>query len=125
MEAMQSSVHQYEALDQLGYWVGPGVLDGAIVGKLCQAFAAAKMPDTSGTQHVEITPKTPEYSAWAQLPTHPLIVAAAEYILKRPCRLSAVHGRNPLPGFGQQGLHVDWQYRKKGEPYAIVTSIFM
>jgi ectoine hydroxylase-related dioxygenase (phytanoyl-CoA dioxygenase family) len=38
---------------------------------------------------------------------------------------AGVHGRNPLPGFGQQGLHADWRPRQPGEPYAVLTLIWM
>jgi ectoine hydroxylase-related dioxygenase (phytanoyl-CoA dioxygenase family) len=50
--------------------------------------------------------------------------AAAARVLARPHR-GGVHGRNPLPGFGQQGLHADWRPRQPGAPYAVLTVIWM
>jgi ectoine hydroxylase-related dioxygenase (phytanoyl-CoA dioxygenase family) len=123
--ATQLDTRQSDALDQLGYLVIPNVLDAATVARLCRAFDVTSVQVTGGTQHVEITPETPERETWAQLPKHPFILAAAEHILKRPHGVSALHGRNPLSGFGQQGLHTDWPNRAKGEPYAVVTSIWM
>ena len=34
-------------------------------------------------------------------------------------------GRDPLPGYGQQGLHADWTVRFKGEPFRAVTAIWL
>src|SRR5207253_6945649 len=39
--------------------------------------------------------------------TRPEVLAAARYLLARPFRVAAVAGRDPMPGFGQQGLHMD------------------
>jgi ectoine hydroxylase-related dioxygenase (phytanoyl-CoA dioxygenase family) len=125
MRLMRLDIHQSEALDKLGYLVVPSVLDQVTVDRLCQAFDASSSLVTGGTQHMEINSATPAYESWTQLPAHPLIVTAAEYILRRPITVSALHGRNPLPGFGQQGLHTDWPNRAKGEPYSVVTSIWM
>lgn len=36
-----------------------------------------------------------------------------------------MHARNPLPGFGAQGLHADWKRRGADDPYAVVTAIWM
>jgi ectoine hydroxylase-related dioxygenase (phytanoyl-CoA dioxygenase family) len=34
-----------------------------------------------------------------------------------------MNGREPLPGYGAQGLHADWTVRTRGEPFRIVTTI--
>jgi ectoine hydroxylase-related dioxygenase (phytanoyl-CoA dioxygenase family) len=96
-------------IDQMsrhGYVVIPGVLDDSWVKRLRCAFENAPA-QASGTQHVEINPDSPEVDSWRELEQHPVLTEAAELLLKRPYCLIGLHGRNPLPGFGQQGLHAD------------------
>jgi len=57
--------------------------------------------------------------------TSPKVLATARQILKRPFRVSQLSGRDPLPGFGQQGLHIDWYQRSGSEPFSIVTTIWL
>src|SRR6185295_17322372 len=40
-------------------------------------------------------------------------------------RVADFHGRNPLPGFGQQGLHTDDVPRAPGAPYVVFTTLWM
>lgn len=40
--------------------------------------------------------------------TSPEVLAAAHQLLQRRFYLPDIHGRDPQPGFGQQGLHADW-----------------
>jgi ectoine hydroxylase-related dioxygenase (phytanoyl-CoA dioxygenase family) len=118
------SPSQLASLDRDGYLVVAGALDGAWVERLRRAFEGAPAQDHA-TQHVEVTAETPEYAAWTALREHPVILAAAEHVLGRPFRVRDLHGRNPLPGFGQQGLHADWMPRASVEPYFAVTAIWM
>ena len=111
------------ALDQQGYVVIPNVLDDDALERLCRVFAEAP-PQADGTQHVEVDEEDPRFSDWVALDRHPLSQAAAQHILKRPLK-TRIHGRNPLPGFGQQGLHADWRPRGPGEPYRAATAIWM
>src|SRR5437016_1971487 len=62
---------------------------------------------------------------WLQLAEHPMLTAAANHVLARPFRLRDVQERNPRPGFGQQGLHADWPPRAAGDPYFVLTAIWM
>jgi ectoine hydroxylase-related dioxygenase (phytanoyl-CoA dioxygenase family) len=114
---------QAQALDREGYVVVPGALDAAWVVRLLRAFDATPA-QASGTQHVTIGPETPEVAAWVSLRDHPLVAAAASRVLARPFRVRDVHGRSPLPGFGQQGLHADWSGAALS-PYFVVTAIWM
>jgi ectoine hydroxylase-related dioxygenase (phytanoyl-CoA dioxygenase family) len=57
--------------------------------------------------------------------TQPKVLAAIHYILRRSFRLSQFSGRDPLPGYGQQGLHADWMHRASNEPAYVVTAIWM
>ena len=47
------------------------------------------------------------------------------HILGRAFKLGGMHGRNPLPGFGLQGLHSDWPPRSRGEPCAVATALWL
>jgi len=112
-----------EALDLDGYIVVTQALDEHWLVRLRLAFENAPV-QSSGTQHVEILEETPELDAWLELAHHPAVVAAADHVLSRPYHVAGLHGRNPLPGFGQQGLHADWT-RTAGEPYRVLTTLWM
>ena len=111
------------ALDRDGYVVMTSALDPAWVEALLLAFQGAE--ERTGTQHVEIGPSTPHREAWEALTEHPLILDAARHVLGRPFARPEVHGRNPLPGYGQQGLHTDWMVRSSSEPFVVLTAILM
>ena len=51
------------------------------------------------------------------------MLALAEPLLPTPRFRS--HGRNPGPGFGQQGLHADAPPRERGDAVSAVTAIWM
>ena len=110
-------------LDRDGYIVVPSALDPAWVGALLYAFDGGE--NKTRTQHVEIEPSTPFREAWDALGQHPLLLEAARHILGRPLVGPGIHGRNPLPGYGQQGLHTDWRPRTQNESFVVVTAIFM
>jgi len=116
-----SPVHQ--ALDQEGYVVVPGALDSEWVGRLRRAFEHAPV-QVGGTQHVEITDETPEAKSWRALEHHPVLKAAAEHLLSPTYCLGGMHGRNPLPGFGQQGLHSDCLRGRENE-CILITALWM
>jgi hypothetical protein len=115
---------QLGALDGDGFVVVARAIDAAWVDRLRRAFESAPA-QKDGTQHVELGPETPEHASWGLLREHPVVVAAAEHVLGRPFHVDELHGRNPLPGYGQQGLHSDWMPRASVEPYFVVTAIWM
>jgi ectoine hydroxylase-related dioxygenase (phytanoyl-CoA dioxygenase family) len=57
--------------------------------------------------------------------TQPKVLPGIHHILRRPFRLSQFSGRDPLPGYGQQGLHADWMPRSANEPAWVVTAIWL
>jgi ectoine hydroxylase-related dioxygenase (phytanoyl-CoA dioxygenase family) len=122
--AQPLSSDQLGALDRDGFVVVRRVLDAAWVARLRRAFENAP-GQRDGTQHVEVEPTTPDHASWAALREHPLILAAAEHVLGRPFRVRELHGRNPLAGYGQQGLHADWMPRARVHPYFVLTAIWM
>jgi ectoine hydroxylase-related dioxygenase (phytanoyl-CoA dioxygenase family) len=75
----------------------------------------------SGTRHInDLVNRDPVFVG---VYTHPKILAAVYHVLRCSFRLGQINGRDPLPGYGQQGLHADWIARAKGEPFRIVTTI--
>ncbi len=115
---------QMDSLDRDGYVIVPDAVDERWVERLRRAFEGAPAQH-NGTQHVDITPQTPEAASWAALREHPVLSAAAERVLGRPFRVRDHHGRNPLPGFGQQGLHTDWMPRSDPREFFVLTAIWM
>ncbi len=115
---------QLDALDRDGYVVLPAVLEASVVDRLRAAFDGATRQD-AGTQHVVLSDATPEVGLWRALADHPAVTSAAAHVLGRPARVRDLHGRNPLPGFGQQGLHTDAVPRAPGAPFVVVTAIWM
>jgi len=116
-----SSVNQ--ALERDGYVVVPGALDEGWIERLLRAFEHAPA-QTGGTQHIEITDETPEVESWRALEHHPVLKAAADHLLSQPYCLGGLHGRNPLPGFGQQGLHSDC-LRGRDNECVMITALWM
>jgi hypothetical protein len=113
------------ALDHDGYVVVPGALDPATVARLCVAFDAAPA-QSDGTQHVAVTEETPDRDLWLGLREHPVVTSAAAHVFGgAPFRTADPHGRNPLRGFGQQGLHADAAPRASAAPFGVVTALFM
>ena len=117
-------------LDEDGYLLLSAVYDDATCERLRGAFervAARERGEAggreSGTRHPrDLLNREPEFLAAC---LHPRILAAAHRVLLRSFRLTQCAGRDPLPGFGQQGLHADWMPRAKGEPAYVATAICM
>lgn len=121
---MQNSLELCAALDRQGYVVIRQALDVSRIARLRRAFETAPVQD-GGTQHVELAQRTPEIASWRALERHPALIAAAAHVLSTPFHVRSTHGRNPLPGFGQQGLHCDWPPRGPQDPYFVLTAIWM
>jgi ectoine hydroxylase-related dioxygenase (phytanoyl-CoA dioxygenase family) len=111
------------ALDQRGYVVVPAALEPEHVARLLQAFVNAAH-QAEGTQHVRLDANTPELDAWRELERHPAFTSAALHVLGAVYE-SNLHGRNPLSGFGEQGLHTDAQPRARGDGYSVLTALWM
>jgi len=100
------------------------------LGKLRAAFETAmrEAPQTNdkkqtGTRHVaNLAGKDPVFEGVCNSAK---VLATVRHILKRPFRVLQLSGRDPLPGFGQQGLHIDWYQRRGSEPFSIVTTIWL
>lgn len=112
-----------DELDAEGYVVLRAALTSDRIDRLRRAFEQAPVR-RDGTQHVEIEEETPELDTWLELKEYVLLRRVADRLLGCPYAFR-VHGRNPLPGYGQQGLHADSQPRQPGDPVLAVTAIWM
>jgi ectoine hydroxylase-related dioxygenase (phytanoyl-CoA dioxygenase family) len=119
-----------EALDQDGYVVLAGVIDADWLERLRSAFerACGEVGKTagikeSGTRHIDDLVNRD--AAFDGVYTHPRILAAVYHVLRCPFRVGQMTGREPLPGYGAQGLHADWTARARDEPFRIVTTIWL
>lgn len=125
-----------EHLRREGFVVISKVLTPDEVDRLVMAF---DNPSTgTGTEHVEIDDATPHREVWDSLPRHRMLTDAIETLIGRsnsgrsnrsPSIIGRsvvdLHGRNPLPGYGQQGLHADAPPRGPTDPVMAVTAIWM
>ena len=119
-----------QALDRDGYVVLTNLIDGDWLAGLRAAFenACGKGEQTpvvkeSGTRHIDDLVNRDQ--VFEGVYTHPRVLAAVYHILRVPFRVGQINGREPLPGYGAQGLHADWTARVRGEPFRIVTTIWL
>lgn len=122
------SATEKAALDRDGYVVFRDVVDANLLERLRAAFENACVTSAgavkeSGTRHANDLVNQDQL--FESVYTHPRLLAAVYHILQTAFRLAQINGREPLPGYGQQGLHADWTSRARGEPYRIVTSIWL
>jgi ectoine hydroxylase-related dioxygenase (phytanoyl-CoA dioxygenase family) len=124
------SAEEKEALDRDGYVVFPNVIDEKLLNALRAAFEAgcgrngsSAVLKESGTRHVNDLANGDRI--FEVVYTNPRALAAVYHILRDEFRVGQIGGRDPLPGFGQQGLHADWTARFRGEPFRIVTTIWL
>lgn len=120
---------ELQALDRDGYIIFSSVIDSEGLARLRAAFESRGQTDEptakkeSGTRHVNDL--ADHDSAIEGVLTHPKILAAVHHVLRKEFRVGEIGGRDPQPGYGQQGLHADWTTRSKGEPFRIVTTIWL
>jgi len=117
------------ALDELGFVVLDDVIAAAALERLRSAFETACSHGTPATGRAETGTRHPgdlelRDATFAAVLKEPRVLAAVHQVLQRPFKLLFLAGRDPLPGFGQQGLHVDWLARAPDEPFAVVTALW-
>jgi len=117
------------ALDEQGFTVLDGIVDAAWLERLRAGFESACAPGATASDRSETGTRHPAHlelrGADLERVLHDeRILAAVRHVLQRPFRLLFCSGRDPLPGFGQQGLHTDWPLRAPGEPFAVVTALW-
>ena len=120
--------HERDALDTYGYVILSDALAYDRLTALRHLFDEMNLKSQpqgtaqkeTGTRHVKDLRR--EESIW-KICLHPRILAAAFHVLKRRFVCAIPHGREPLPGFGQQGLHMDWRTGRIGDRYFVATAI--
>jgi len=122
------SDRETDALDRDGCVVLTNVIDDTLLNDLRAAFEArcgkngnSAVLKESGTRHV----KDLVNGVFDVVYTNSRVLAAVYHVLRNEFRVGQIGGRDPLPGFGQQGLHADWTTRFHGEPFRIVTTIWL
>lgn len=115
------------ALDTRGFFVAEGTLDARFLDELragfeCRCHTSAAERDT-GTRHTsELSGADPAFARVLELP---LLCSAVRHVLGEAYRLQHYSGRDPLPGFGAQGLHTDAVPRGARAPYQAATVLVL
>jgi ectoine hydroxylase-related dioxygenase (phytanoyl-CoA dioxygenase family) len=106
------NAQEKERLDVLGYVVLEDVLSDRLDDlrrlfdqRVAEQRPGAADPKETGTRHIKDLQRT---EAFWRVCLHPRVLAAVFHVLHRRFVCSPPHGREPLQGFGQQGLHMDW-----------------
>jgi len=125
------NTHEAQTLDQQGYLILPNAIDQSWLIKMRQAFENVSLrrrefPESkqSGTRQIPDLAK--EDQIFDGIFKHQKVLAAVWQILGRPFKVQQMGGRDPLPGYGQQGLHADWMPRSSPrEPFYAATAIWL
>src|SRR5207249_11088865 len=84
----------------------------------------SRQPARSKAAHEHVGDLANKDTAFDGVYTHPKVLAAVYHVLRCSFRVYQLSGRDPLQGYGQQGLHADWVPRAPSEPFRIVTAIW-
>jgi hypothetical protein len=120
-----------EVLEVEGWAVLRGLLDRELLGAARLAFESSpRVAETSGTRHMErLLACDPTTHAGAEAfeaaLLQPRLMSAVQALLGRPFRLLHYGGRDPLPGYGRQGLHTDWPPRSEPGPPVAATALVL
>lgn len=115
------------AIETQGWVVLLDVLAPRELAAMREAFecAAAAQKEAGGreggTRHVTLDGEP----LFGVVREHPLVLELACHVIGRDFGVMAWGGRDPLPGFGQQGLHADWRPRAVWEPYHVTTALWL
>jgi ectoine hydroxylase-related dioxygenase (phytanoyl-CoA dioxygenase family) len=113
-------------LDDDGWLILPEVVNGRAVAAMRDAFerAAAAQKEAGaregGTRHVTL-----DDASFGVAQDEARVLEAVRHVIDRDFGLMNCGGRDPLPGFGQQGLHTDWRARAAWEPYYAATALWL
>jgi len=122
------SPSEKHALDVDGYAILEQLFSDEQLTELQKRFeqeAARQLPSNgarneTGTRHLRDLHRVDVL--W-RVSIHPRILAGVFYVLKRRFVCAIPHGREPLGGFGQQGLHMDWRSGGHGDTFYVATAI--
>ena len=123
------NVSQCRALNEEGFVILEGIIDRPQLEECRHAFEEIWASELNGTGKETGTRHPSDLLNRNRVFIEPLLeaptLAALYQVLGRPFRLTQCAGRDPLPGFGQQGLHTDWMPRAAGEPFFVATTILV
>jgi ectoine hydroxylase-related dioxygenase (phytanoyl-CoA dioxygenase family) len=141
------TVEEKKSLDEKGYAIFPGLIDPKWLQQLQDRFdELLKLEgDLGGTEvHQEVgahrlSNLMNKGEVFDRCYTHPKVLAAMYHIIKSDFKVSAMNGRDALPGHGLQALHEDWNdsffeegefkkdgaYREPGDPAYVAISLWM
>lgn len=112
-----------DELDELGYTVFYDVIDPTWLREMRTTFEALvaaegeKAGSEVGQHHPGIrrlADLVNKGSVFDGIYTHPLLLAAAHYVIQRPFKILSLNGHDPLPGGGQQRMHSDYGGERDG-----------
>ena len=120
-----------EELDRKGFTILPGIIEPAWRAGLARAFdrLSEEEGDRAGSE-VGLAPGVRRLADLAnkgevfdRIYLHPALLRAVWHVLKRPFKLHSLNGHDPLPGQGQQHLHMDWGGERTA--FHVVNSMWM
>ncbi|MFC5651243.1 phytanoyl-CoA dioxygenase family protein [Paenibacillus solisilvae] len=124
---------EMRSLDEKGYVLFERLIDAEWLGKLQQQYeylmeqegakAGTEVHQEEGTRRLSDLANKGEVFDGTYI--HPKILAAVYHVIGREFKVSAMNGRDAVPGFGHQDLHADWGGRMDNEPYNVAISIWM
>jgi ectoine hydroxylase-related dioxygenase (phytanoyl-CoA dioxygenase family) len=124
---------QWRAIDEQGYLVLSRIVDEQPVCALRDEFERAAKEQASGSGSTgqdgrgtrQVAGLLGRWQVFQSVFANPLLLSVAWHVLKRPFRCTDLHGRDPLLGYGQQGLHADWGPRVPPFAFHVVTAIWL
>lgn len=131
--AAELTTEQRQQLDDQGFTILPGIIDGVWLEQLRQAFdsihvaegedAGKEVAQVEGVRRLaDLVNKGEVFDGIYQ---HPSLLAAVWHVLQRPFKLHSVNGHDPLQGYGQQAMHADWGGARDPGVYHVVNSMWM
>ncbi|MBT4099116.1 MAG: phytanoyl-CoA dioxygenase [Gemmatimonadetes bacterium] len=120
-------------LDEQGYTILQGIINPTWLAGLRDAFE--QVCQTEGTDAGKEVAQMEGVRRLADLVNKGAIfdnvyiqsqlLAAVWHVLQRPFKLHSLNAHDPLPGYGQQGLHADWGGERGTGQYHVVNSMWM
>ena len=119
-------------LDEKGYTVLPGLIDGPWLAALRERFeslceaegagAGLEVHQETGTRR--LADLVNKGAAFDHVYTHPTVLAGIHHVIGRDFKLSSLNARDALPGEGHQRLHADWSTDYDGR-FHVCNSIWL
>lgn len=106
------------SLDREGFVILEDLLDAHAIARIAALFDTSA--DATGTLHIPLGSEIT-----AGIADHPRVLDCVRHILQRDFAVQHISGRNPLPGFGLQGLHTDWYVNPGEGAFVAATALWL